>query len=68
MRQHFIVLLSLLVEMRLKVKEGTHKILVNVRFSEILIVPMCATAAMEPLGKLTKVETIVVIEVKNEGN
>jgi hypothetical protein len=67
MRQHLRVLISLLAEMRLKVKEGTHKTSVNVRLSESLIVPMCVTAAMEPLGKWTDVETIAVIEVKKDG-
>ena len=64
MRQHLRVLIILLPEMRLKVKERTHKTSVNVRLSESLTVPMCVTAAMEPLGKWTDVETIAVIEVK----
>ena len=52
--------------MRLKVKEGTHKTSINVRFSESLIVPMCVTAAMELFGKFTYVDTIAVIEVKRD--
>jgi hypothetical protein len=67
MRQHLRVLMGLLAEMRLKVKEGTHKTSVNVRFSESLIVPMCVTAAMEPFGKFICVETIAVMEVKRDG-
>lgn len=53
MRQQFNFLMSLLAEIRLKVNEGTHKTLVNVRVYEIVIVPMCVTEAIEPLGNFT---------------
>ena len=45
--------MSLLVEIRLKVKEGTHKTLVKIRVSDIVTIPMCVTEAIEPLGSLT---------------
>jgi hypothetical protein len=49
MRQQFKDLMSLVAEIRLKAKEGTHKTLVKVRVSKIVIVPMCVTLAIEPL-------------------
>jgi hypothetical protein len=60
-------LMSLLVEIRLKVNDGTHSTSVNVRFSKIKIVPMCVTRTTEPLGSLTKLETTAVMVVNNEG-
>jgi hypothetical protein len=66
MRQHFRFLMSLLAEIRLKVKDGTHKTSVNVRSSESLTVPMCITDAIDPLGSFTCMETIAVIEVKRD--
>jgi hypothetical protein len=53
MRQQCRFLRSLLAEIRLKLKEGTHKTSVNVRLSESLMVPMCVTDALAPLGKFT---------------
>jgi hypothetical protein len=45
--------MSLLAEIRLKVREGTHKTPVNVRVFEIVIVSMCVTDAIKLLGRLT---------------
>jgi hypothetical protein len=45
--------MSLLAEIRLKVKEGTHKTPVKVRVYDIVTVPMCVTEAIEALGSLT---------------
>jgi hypothetical protein len=42
--------MSLLAEIKLKLKEGTHKTSVSIRLSEILTVPMCVTVAIAPLG------------------
>ena len=56
----------MLAEIRLKLKEGTHKTSVNVRLSESLMVPMCVTDALAPLGKFTWVETMAVIVVKRD--
>jgi hypothetical protein len=67
MRQHLRFLISLLVEIKLKVKDRTHKTSVNVRSSESLTVPMCMIEAIDPLGNFTWVETIVVIEVNRDG-
>jgi hypothetical protein len=39
-------------EIRLKVKEGTHKTPVKVRVFAIVTVPMCVTLAIEPFGGL----------------
>jgi hypothetical protein len=48
-RQKFKDLISLLVEIRLELKEGTHKTPVSVRVYDIVIVPMCVIEAIEPL-------------------
>jgi hypothetical protein len=48
--------MNLVAEIRLKVKEGTHKTSVKVRVSEIVTVPMCVTLAIEPFGSLTWVD------------
>jgi hypothetical protein len=40
MRQQQNHLMSLLTDIKLKVKDGTHKTLVSVRLFEILMVPM----------------------------
>jgi hypothetical protein len=66
MRQQFKDLMSLVAEIKLKVKEGTHKTPVKVRVSEIVIVPMCVTLAIEPFGSLTWVETTAVMVVNIE--
>ena len=66
MRQHLRFLISLLAEMRLKVKEGTHNTSINVRFSKSVTVPMCVTEAIEPLGSFTCDETVAVIDVKRD--
>ena len=64
MRQHLRFLISLLAEMRLKVKEGTHNTPLNVRFSKSVTIPMCVTIAIEPLGNFTCDEATAVMEVK----
>jgi hypothetical protein len=66
MRQQFKDLMSLVAEIKLKVKEGTHKTPVKVRVSEIVTVPMCVTLAIEPFGSLTWVETTEVMVVNIE--
>ena len=48
MRQQFKDLMSLVAEIKMKVKEGTHKTPVKVRVLEIVTVPMCVTFAIEP--------------------
>jgi hypothetical protein len=57
MRQHFKDLMSLVAEIRLKVKEGTHKTLGKVRVYEIVTIPVFVTLVIEPFGSLTWVET-----------
>jgi hypothetical protein len=60
-------LIILLAEMRLKVKEGTHKTSVNVRLAEMTTVPVCVTGTTKPFGSLKNVETTAVIVVKRDG-
>ena len=62
-RQKFKDLMSLLAEIRLKLKEGMHKTPISVRVFDIVIVPMCVTEAIEPLGSLTWVDTMAVMVV-----
>jgi hypothetical protein len=66
MRQQQNHLMSLLTDIKLKVKDGTHKTLVSVRLFEILMVPMWVTEATTPFGSWTLVEMIAVILVKKE--
>ena len=63
MRQQQSDFVSLLTEIKLNVKEGTHKTSVKIKVEEICTMPMCVTKACSPLGKQTKVWTIEVIEV-----
>ena len=60
--------MSLVAEIRLKVKEGTHKTPIKVRVSEIEAVPMCVTLAIKPFGSLTWVDTIplLVVNIKEQ--
>ena len=51
MRQQQSDFVSLLTEIKLNVKEGTHKTLVKIKVEEIYIVPMCMTKACSPFGK-----------------
>ena len=51
MRQQQRDLVSWLTEIKLKVKEGTHKTLVKIKEEEICTVPMCVTKACSPFGK-----------------
>ena len=44
---------SLLTEIRLKWNEGTHNTSVKMREDESLIVPMCVTGTILPLGNST---------------
>jgi hypothetical protein len=57
---------SLLADIRLKEKAGTHRPLVRIREAEILTVPMCVTKTNCPLGSLTNLETVDVMVVKKE--
>jgi hypothetical protein len=57
-------LISLLVEIRLKEKEGTQRTSVKIKESEKLTVPICVTKANWPLGNLTCEDTTAVIVVK----
>jgi hypothetical protein len=58
--------MSLVAEIRLKVKEGTHKTSIKLRVSEIVTVPICVTLAIEPFGSLTWVETTTIMVVNIE--
>jgi hypothetical protein len=58
--------MSLVAEIRLKVKEGTHKTPIKLRVSEIVTVPICVTLAIEPFGSLTWVETTTIMVVNIE--
>ena len=51
MRQQPSDFVSLLTEIKLNIKEGTHKISVKIKVEEICIVPMCVTKAFSPFGK-----------------
>ena len=51
MRQQQSDFVSLLTEIKLNVKEGTHKTSVKIKVEEICTVPMCVTKACSPLGK-----------------
>ena len=65
-RQQFKDLMSLVVEIRLKMKEGTHKTSIKVRVFEIVIVLMCVTLAIEQFGSLTWVDTITIMVISIE--
>ena len=58
--------MSLVAEIRLKLKEGTHKTPVKVRVFEIVTVPMCVTLAIEPFSSLTWVDIAAVMVVNIE--
>ena len=64
MRQQRMDFANWLIEIRLKLKEGTQSTLERIRFSETLIVPMWVTKADSPFGRFTNVFKVVVIEVK----
>jgi len=57
---------SLLAEIRLKEKEGTHKTSVRIKEEDILTVPICVTETSCPFGSLTNLEMVAVIVVKKE--
>jgi hypothetical protein len=42
--------MSLLTEIKLKLKDGTHNTTINVRLSESVTVLMCVTYAIKPCG------------------
>jgi hypothetical protein len=65
-RQQCITLISLLAEIRLKENEGTQKTSVRIRFSDILTVPICVTEAYLPFGNRTNLETIEVMDVRQD--
>ena len=44
-------LVILLIEIKLNVKEGTHRTSVRINVEEICTVPMCVTKACSPFGK-----------------
>jgi hypothetical protein len=46
--------MSLLGEIKLKLKEGTHRTPFSVRLSKILTLPMCVTEAIAPFSSLTR--------------
>jgi hypothetical protein len=54
MRQQLRCLMSLLGEIKLKLKEGTHRTPFSVRLSKILTLPMCVTEAIAPFSSLTR--------------
>ena len=56
---------SLLMEIKLKEKVGLQRTLSNSKMGETWTVPLCETLAMSPLGNLTEMWTIEVMEVKN---
>jgi hypothetical protein len=58
------ILIRLLAEIRLKVKEGTHMTSVKIKESEIFTVSICVTKAIWPLDNFTCEETTEVIVVK----
>ena len=66
MRQHLRFLINLLAEIRMKVKEETHNIPVNVRFSKSVTIPMCVTKAIEPLGNFICDEIVAIMDVKKD--
>ena len=51
MRQQWRDFVSLLIEIKLNVKEGTHRTSVKIKLGEICTVPICVTKACSPLGK-----------------
>jgi hypothetical protein len=58
---------SLLAEIRLKEKDGTHKTSVRIKDAEILTVPICVTEASWPFGNLTNLEVVAMKENKPYG-
>jgi hypothetical protein len=57
---------SLLDEIRLKEKDGTHKTSVRIKDAKILTVHICVTEASWPFGSLTNLEVFLLIVLKNE--
>jgi hypothetical protein len=53
--KHFKDEVSLLTEIKLKEREGTHRTSTNMREFDILIVPICVTNTDSPLGSSTLV-------------
>ena len=51
MRQQLRNFVSLLTEIKLNVKEGTHRTSVKIKLEEMCTVPTCVTKAYSPLGK-----------------
>ena len=56
------MLVIVLTESRLNVKEGTHRTLLRIREEDKTMVPMCVTEAVSPLGSSTMVLAIAVME------
>ena len=59
-------LMSLLIDSKLKEKDGTHKTLVRVRLAEICTVPIWVTTTNFPFGSLTLADILAVIEMNND--
>ena len=55
---------SLLMEIKLKEKLGMQSTFSNNKVGETCTVPTCVTIVISPLGNLTKIWTMEVIEVK----
>jgi uncharacterized membrane protein len=66
MWQQLSCLMSFVAKIRLNAKDNTHKTLVRMSCSEILVVPMCVTETKSPLGSLTNVDKVAVIVVNKE--
>ena len=66
MQQHEGFWVNLLIETRLKEKDGMQRTFSRIRKAETCTVPMWVTLAMSPLGNLTEIWTVKVMVLKKE--
>ena len=68
MKQHDRLLVSWLMDIKLKVKEGTQSKFSRTKLEVTWMVPMCVTTTLSPLGNWTKevVELVILVNKSTE--